>query len=487
MKIITKLINSIKTIFILSMCLIETISFGQELFVDKTSELGLELGNGHVACIDYNNDGWVDLYGGGVLWKNDKGKSFTKVFDKGGDGIGADYDNDGYADLFCYNSQRLFRNDQGKGFLLQEFPELSISSSRGASWADYNGDGYIDLYIGGYENWGEGKTYPDALMLNQQGKSWEKAWSETRYRARGVTSCDFDNDGDVDVYVSNYRLQPNILWRNDGTGKFVDVSAAHNAAASWEGFAGGHSIGAAWGDFDNDGNMDLFAGNFAHDDARGHQPHSFFLRNSGPEKDYVFENKGQGGIYYQESYASPAVADYDNDGDLDLFFTTVYGVASFGKRNYPVLYRNDSSWEFADVTANAGLAQLIATYQAAWADIDNDGDVDLITAGKLFLNRGNGNSWLKVKLQGDGKIVNSDAIGSQVRIKLKGKVLTRQVEAGTGEGNQNELVLHFGLGGHKEAVDLEIFWTKGLSQQLPKVKSGQVFKVKFDKKNCPLW
>ena len=166
-----------------------------------------------------------------------------------------------------------------------------------------------------------------------------------------------------------------------------------------------------------------------------------------------------------------------------MFYTTVYGTASFNKKNYPVLYRNDGSWTFADVTENAGLGKLGPTYQAAWADIDNDGDVDLVTAGKLFINRGNSNNCLKLKLIGDGKIVNSDAIGSQVRIKLKGKILTRQVEAGTGEGNQNELALHFGLGKHKDTIDLEIFWTKGLSQILYKITPNRLIKVNFDKNN----
>ncbi len=479
-----KLIKLYKIALSMSICLMGAVSFGESLFIDKTSEFGLALGSHQVAFIDYNNDGWVDIYSSGTLWKNNQGKIFSKVFEQGDNGIWADFDNDGYPDLFCYGSQRLFWNDHGRGFVSREFPDLSIASSLGANWADYNGDGFVDLYIGGYENWEKGITYADTLILNHRGKSWEKAWSETRYRARGVTSCDFDNDGDIDIYVSNYRLQPNVLWRNDGSGKFIDVAKSHHTVATWKGFAGGHSIGAAWGDFGNDGYIDLFAGNFAHDDNRGRQPHSFFLRNAGNREGYVFENMGQGGVHYQESYASPAVADYDNDGDLDLFFTTVYGTASFGKKNYPVLYRNDGSWKFIDVTEDAGVTKLAPTYQAGWADIDNDGDVDLVTAGKLFINQGNSNSWLRIKLVGDGKIINSDAIGSQVRIKLKDKILTRQVEAGTGQGNQNELTLHFGLGKHKEAVELEIFWTKGLSQKVHKVELNQRIKVRFEKKNC---
>ena len=466
------------------MSLIETASFGQVLFVDKTSELGIDHGNGQVACIDYNNDGWVDIYCSGILWKNNQGKSFSKVFEKSGSAVWSDYDNDGYSDFFVYNTQQLFWNDHGNDFIAREFPNLSIPSSQGASCADYNGDGFVDIYIGGFENWTEGKTYADVLVMNNQGKSWKKVFSDDRYRARGVTSCDFDNDGDIDIYVSNYRLQPNVLWHNDGSGKFVDVAVSHNAVATWKGFAGGHSIGSAWGDFDNDGNIDLFAGNFAHDDSRGHQPHSFFLRNTGPKKDYVFKNMGQRGLHYQESYASPAIADYDNDGDLDLYFTTVYATASFGKKNYPVLYRNEGGWRFVNVTKKSGVAKLGSTYQAAWADIDNDGDVDVVTDGKIFINQGNSNNWLKIKLFGDGKIINSDAIGSQVRIRLKEKILTRQVEAGTGQGNQNEMTLHFGLGKYNDPVDIEILWSKDLTQKIKQIKTDQLIKVTFDKKNC---
>ncbi len=224
--------------FIWNVCLIVAVVQGEGVFTDRTSELGLKLDSGPAACVDFDNDGWTDIYCGGALWKNNQGKGFSKVFDKGGNAVWADFDNDGYPDMFVYSSRQLFRNEPGKDLALRPFPELSIESSRGASWGDYNGDGYVDLYIGGYENWQKGVTYPDTVLLNRQGKTWEKVWSEARYRARGVTSCDFDNGGDVDVYVSNYRLQPNILWRNDGMGKFTDATASHNAAATWGGFAG---------------------------------------------------------------------------------------------------------------------------------------------------------------------------------------------------------------------------------------------------------
>jgi hypothetical protein len=315
------------------------------------------------------------------------------------------------------------------------------------------------------------------ILFNEQGRSFRVAWTENRFRTRGVTAGDFDEDGDLDVYTSNYRLQPNQLWLNDGKGRFKDVAAEYNALATSPGFPGGHSIGAAWGDFDNDGRFDLFAGNFAHQDSRGDQPKSRFLRNLGPEKNHRFDDLGPCGVFYQESYASPAAGDYDNDGQLDLFFTTVYGVASFGRKNNAVLYQNAGQFAFSDVTAAAQLGDLSPTYQAAWADFDNDGDLDLITAGKLFENQGTANNWLKVVVHGDGMAVNRAAIGTQVRIRVGDKTLTRQVEAGTGEGNQNDLTLHFGLGVQKGSVTLEVFWPNGARQTVGPVEINRVIAV----------
>ncbi|HVT12494.1 MAG TPA: CRTAC1 family protein, partial [Fimbriimonadaceae bacterium] len=239
----------------------------------------------------------------------------------------------------------------------------------------------------------------------------------------------------------------------------------YNAVATSPGFGGGHSIGACWGDFDNDGQFDLFAGNFAHIDSRGDQPKSRFLRNLGPKGKYHFEDMGTCGVFYQESYASPAAGDYDNDGNLDLFFTTVYGTASFGKKNFPVLYRNAGRFVFTDVTEKAGVANLPPTYQAAWADFNHDGQLDLVSGGKLFVNNGNKNHWIEVRLVGDGVKVNRSAIGAQVRIRGN-RTWTRQVEAGTGEGNQNDLTLHFGLGDNNGPVDLDVTWPNRKTQRV---------------------
>jgi hypothetical protein len=163
-------------------------------------------------------------------------------------------------------------------------------------------------------------------------------------------------------------------------------------------------------------------------------------------------------LRWQESYASPALGDFDNDGRLDLYFTTVYP----GDKS--VLYRNLGGWKFEEVKNGAGVA-LPQTYQAAWADFDNDGHLDLMTGGKLFRNPGGPNHWLKVRLRGGGK-VNRAAIGAQVRLKLGERTLSRQVEGATGQGNQNDLTLHFGLGDRTDPVKLEVRWPDGTRQEV---------------------
>lgn len=450
-------------------------------FKDRTAELGLSLANAPACWADLNNDGWTDLCAGGVVWLNNGGKKFARLAEGLGPVVAADFDNDGFVDLFSWASKRAYRNESGKGFTPLTMPKLPPSASLAACWGDFNGDAFVDLYVGGYEDWGKGITYPDMVLLNDKGRGFTLAWSQARWRARGVTACDFDQDGDLDVYVSNYRLQPNNLWQNDGSGKFRDVAGAANALATSPGFGGGHSIGAGWGDFDNDRRMDLFAGNFAHRDRRGDQPKSRFLRNVSSPGKPAFKDLGTCGVFYQESYASPAAGDFDNDGDLDLFFTTVYRVASFGRRNYPALFRNDGNFKFADATSGAGLAKLPPTYQAAWADFDNDGDLDLVSAGKLFVNQGTSGHWLEVKLEGDGKKVNRSAIGAQVRLRVGGATLTRQVEAGTGQGNQNDLCLHFGLGKFSGPLTLDVLWPGGQKQSLRIEKADQRLHVPYRK------
>ena len=144
---------------------------------------------------------------------------------------------------------------------------------------------------------------------------------------------------------------------------------------------------------------------------------------------------------------------------------------------YP--FRNDGGFAFADATPAAKLSSVPPTYQAAWADFDHDGDLDLATAGKLFDNLAAQGHWLELRLEGDRGTINRSAIGAQVRIQLPTQTLTRHVEAGTGEGNQDDLVLHFGLGDQQKAVRLDILWPNGTRQTVENVEIDRLMTVRF--------
>ena len=403
-----------------------------------------------ISWVDFDNDGWTDAVAGG-LWRNNEGALEAFPSSISGVGTWGDYDNDGFPDFFA-TSRQLWHNDNGVGFtdVSEILPELppEVDVTLAAAFGDVNDDGFLDLYIGGYESWPT-DYWSDALLINNAGESFDLVYTQNPPQpARGITTFDFDEDFDLDIYTSNYRLEPNLLWQNDGQGNLTDVAAELGATGG-----SGHTIGSAVGDIDNDGHLDLFVGNFSH----AGQPAAMFLRNTGPEGGYAFELMNElDGPDYQESYASPALADIDNDGDLDLYFTTVY--AGDNAR----VYENVGDWNFIDVTAAVGLAGQIPTYQAGWADYDHDGDLDLMTAGTLYRNDVAGNNWLKVRLFGDGQNVSTTPVGTIVRADVNGQIITRQIEGATGQGNGNDLMtLHFGLGNFSGPVPLEITWTDG--------------------------
>ena len=455
-----------------------------QTFVDFGLNFGSVAGP-RAAWLDYDNNEWMDLYAADTLWRNNDGQSFTSLADYGGVAACGDYDNDGYIDMFNPWELDLYRNQSGTGgFSPQSFPSLSVSSSQAACWGDWDADGYIDLYVCGFGGTGA----PDSVVMNNQNGSFSATWTQPvpYLPARCATACDFDEDADMDIYVSNYRLEANLLWQNNGTGSafpFANVAFDYGVAGHYTPgddyappIAYGHTIGSTWGDMDSDGHFDLFVGNFRHNWDDGSQDYAGFYRNRGPgnpnpNDDWHFQLMDQlDGLDWQESFAVPALADYDNDGDLDLYFTTVYS------GDNPVLFRNDGNWNFVDVTSEEGLSGLPPTYQAAWADFDNDGDVDLFTAGKLFVNQGNPNSWLKVRLRSNPSTpaVNRFSLGAQARIVLDdGRTVTRQVDGGSGSINQNELTLHFGLDQQTTPVNIEIRWPDGHVQTVSGLSVNQ--------------
>jgi len=452
-------------------------------FEDVSVEIGLTnlyqpLGNDHaIAWGDYDNDGWPDMYLGtydsakGVyLFKNNNGVNFENAnipnVAMWWPGIFIDYDNDGDQDLYSAMAGGHLIRNQGDGTFSNQDGLLDTYSTQSecSVWADFNNDGRTEFYRTGWEVAPEGPFFNDARWLwNKTTSHFDLDWVQPSNpkAGRGVTCADFDEDGDQDIYVSNYRIANNYLWINDGSGNFTDKAAEYNVANDGVGgsttYPGGHTIGSCFGDLDNDGHLDLVVGNFAHSSASQDRP--MFYRNRGPSGNWHFEDKSSSvGLPYVESHASPALADFDNDGDLDFFITAIAGYYS-GQRC--TLMRNDGNWNFTDVSVEFGLYITTpdSNFQAAWADYDNDGDLDIMTGRKLYRNNlTNDNHWIKIKMIGDGTNINRDAIGAIVRIPFGSEILTRQVESAMGWGNQNDKTLHFGLGTNSSPVTVITTW-----------------------------
>ena len=443
-------------------------------FEDVTEAAGLaELGGDMAAWADYDNDGDPDVIAD-HLFRNNGDGTFTKADEAGisGSGCWGDFDNDGDLDFYDRTGGGTLSRNLGNGmFESVAIPANPGNRARSAAWGDVDGDGFIDLFVPNHEDWLNDKNhwraYPDYLYRNNGDDTFSIVWAsphKKQYCGRGVNFADFDYDGDQDAYISNYRLMPNVFWINDGNGNFTDEAEARGVVGDADGpdipavpgsppfKCHGHTIGSCWGDVNNDGYFDLVVVNFAH--GAGYQDRCKVLLNSGPPN-YTFApgpSGAQAGIYYQESYAKGTLGDYDNDGDLDLFISTVYG------HNHCELYENDGTGSFKPVGEGTGV-QLRNTYQAAWTDYDNDGNLDLTTGEHLFRNSGSGNSWVKVKVVGDAG-TNRAGIGTRVQVTAGDKAQIRQVSGGN-SGNQNPLVLHYGLGEFDGPVTVTAFFPSG--------------------------
>ena len=443
-------------------------------FADVTDDgLGLT-GSGSVSFGDCNHDGWIDVWDG-RLRVNDGDGTFTDVTDTagivgGGNGLWGDYDNDGDLDLFLATTEdRLFAGQGDCTFIdvteasgiddTQSFwsdPEAEATDQHlptvAAAWLDYDGDGLLDLMQGG---WGTFETEDyglDYLWHNQGDGSFVNVSEEMDLlwfqggglAGRTVATSDWDGDGDMDVYVGNYRLQKNLAYRNEGD-SFVNAGSGNPLEGHPSGnapfYSYGHTIGVAWGDVDNDDDFDLFVGNLAHPRFISFSDKSMMLTNQLSQTgvaDFI-DTRDEAGLIYQETDSSPIFDDFDNDGDLDLFYTAVYPA----RPSY--YYSGHGDGTFTMDLYPAG-TWIYSGWGVSSADIDNDGDRD-IYGGRLFENRHpdlGGQVGVQVIGSGTGA-TNVSGIGAIVRLTTDAGTQTREVRAGVGTGCQQPLEQSFGL------------------------------------------
>ncbi len=464
-------------------------------FTDVTQNSGLGgISSQRIAWGDYNGDGFDDLLlDGPRLLQNDQGKRFREVTDAVGlsatahttGGSWADVDNDGFLDLLLNTAVTnfLYRNQKGVHFIdateaMFGGTHVFLGRSEAAAWGDLDNDGWLDLYLANYEKPGpeRGRCYRDQLFRNLAGTRFRdytrnaNARTDAPLCGRGVVWTDINDDGWQDILVANYRLHPNVLWLNDGFGRFKERSRHYDIRGNNVEGAFGHTIGIAVGDVDNDGVRDLYVSNLAHPRYLDFSDQSQLLlvKPGGSENRYE-----KSGIRFEESSADPSFADVDNDGDLDLYITSIYR----GRNSH--LYRNQGNGRFTDISWLSN-TRVENAWGTGFADFDNDGDLDLLVASsegvRLLRNDGNENQWLQVSVE--SRNCNRFGIGSKITLRSEGVKQVREIHAGRGTGSQDSHTVHFGLGRPaSQSVDLEVRDLCGGAEQKQQITTNQRIRI----------
>ena len=503
----------------------------------ETNRYLLETTGSGAAALDYDDDGWLDIFlvNGSTLegfpkgsepvshlYRNRRDGSFEDVTVKAGLALSGwgqgvctgDYDGDGRDDLFVtfYGTNRLFRN-RGDGTFEDTTKRAGLDETRrrwgsGCAFLDYDRDGQLDLFAANYID-SDLKTAPvpesglcrykgvavacgppglpggrNILYRNRgQGRFTDESDASGVTRASGtyglgVSTLDFDGDGWVDLYVAN-DSNPSALYRNNRDGTFTDIAVESGCAYSQDGKPQA-GMGVAVGDYNRDGRMDIFKTNFAGDT-------STLYVNAG---DRLCEDRTfAAGFGRNTRWLGWGVAflDLDLDGWLDLFLVNGHVYPEVGQlkseagyRQPKVVYRNRGDGKFDDVTERLGGAVTVpqAGRGAVFADFDNDGDTDVLVnnmhAAPELYRLDLREPRNWVKLRLIGTRSNRSAIGARVRISAGGVSLTDEVRGGGSYYSQNDLRVTFGLGTVTRVDRVEVRWPNGLEESWTNVEANRI-------------
>ena len=445
-------------------------------FRDVTAEAGLAAtGWGMGVCIaDYDNDGHRDIhltaYGPNVLYRNNGDGTFSNRTEAAGVGDSqwsancafGDYDRDGDVDLYVAN--------------YVEFDSETVPRRGETAICRYMG---VDVFCGPrglagapdrlYRNNGDG-TFADATV--------EAGVDLPPHYGLGVAFSDFDNDGWPDIYVAN-DVMPNLLFQNDRDGTFTDKGLISGTALSYEGREQA-GMGVAVGDYDGNGYMDIFVTNFSRD------TNTLYQNLGGLVFADVTAASGMGNTSFNYLGWGTEFVDLDNDGWLDVFVANGHVYPEIDRletgRSYlqrKEVYRNLGDGRYVEVASGIGGDLLVpqSARGAAFGDYDNDGDIDVVTVNlnappNLYRNDGgNEGGWVSLRLEGTRS--NRDAIGARVEAEAGGRVRVAEVRSGGSYLSHNDMRVHFGLGSVDSIERLQVSWPSGLVEEFPAVEVGR--------------
>jgi enediyne biosynthesis protein E4 len=435
---------------------------GDGTFTDKSSDSGLDqaMYAAMSAFVDYDNDGDQDLFAL-VQVAPDPGDDDDDTTDGSADGAKADHG---------YRNQLLKNDGSGNFTLVTETTglELPVGFSS-AGFGDLDRDGQLDLYIGAWLlEYPYSPSFPDRLFLSNGDDTFEDIseasgiWDEEAAPCYGVTWVDFNDDGWYDIFVSNYGRVNNFLWENNGNGTFTNVAKSVGLNRPKAPFSSaGNTFGADFGDWNNDGYFDAFMSDIAHPRYQpGSGQSSINLNDGPPDFDFTWMNE-ELGYHTDEGDVGPSFVDFNNDGRLDLYISSLYG------GHFSRLYEQQADGTMLDATYWAGVETHDSTGNA-WGDYDGDGDMDLLSAFRangggvtVFRNDGDyGNKWVEFKLVGETS--NRDAIGAKVTVTAGDLVQHRYVQGPRGQYSAMPMkVQHFGLGAEAVIDTVEVRWPTG--------------------------